>query len=614
MQLTPARLSKTIDAAFTKTKNQRQARVKFMRQYVGRFYRNNGKDGDEASKAAPINLIYAAVSTIVPNLVVNDPKAKADTDLLAYRTYAIMHGLAISRVAQRSGLKKSLRGVIADAIFMAGFMKVGEAIGDSIVTLEGVDYNLTEPYMERVSPDDMILDPMARAWDEQAILGNKFRVDVDKLIEIGYGDPDMLNSIAEDVAFGSSNEKASDITKSSQMNETRRYVELAEVWIPAEKRIVTLPYKQGAKFDQFVRSIDYGGPPKGQYHMLGFAEAPDNLLPIAPAGIWYDLHILGNRIARKISRQAERNKRVLAYEDDAEEDVEKLGQANDGETVRVANLDKIKEVEYGGVSEKAYEWMNWIKQNFSDMTGENQLSGTGDAAPTLGQEQIQQANTSVRLGDMQGLVYTFTGEVLSDVGYILHTDPLINLPLVRREGGVETQDYYTPDQRVGEWYEYHITTVPFSMARTDPNSAVRRKLEFATNVIPAAANAAAVLGPGFRIGPFLTSIAREVGIDDADEWLVTPEIQQWITLNMMLSQKTGDPGKAAQFTNPMAMVAGAMGMNPAAPTPMPGQPNPSAMGPTGGISPATEQAQAVQEAAVPNQASTKALALVRGGM
>jgi hypothetical protein len=39
---------------------------------------------------------------------------------------------------------------------------------------------------------------------------------------------------------------------------------------------------------------------------------------------------------------------------------------------------------------------------------------------------------------------------------------------------------------------------PFSMARPDPNTAVRRKIEFASSVIPAAAQAAMLLGPGFK--------------------------------------------------------------------------------------------------------------------
>lgn len=619
MDLTPARLSRTIDSAFAKTKTQRQARVRFLSQFVGRFYRSASKRGDESSKASPINLLYSALTTLVPNLVFNDPKAKAVVDLLAYRTYAELLGTATTMVGKRTKFRETLRGVITDSILMAGFIKTGIAIGDQVIEFDDkTTVNLTEPFIERVSPDDMILDPNARSWDEQAIVGNKFRADIDHLIEIGYGDPDQLRKLGEDVGYNAAVNKAEDVTKvTQQSDETRRYVELAEIWIPAEKRVVTMPYKAGATFDDFVHEIEYSGPAKGQYHMLGLVTATDNLLPVAPAGLYYDLHILGNRIARKIARQAERNKRVLAYEDDAEEDVEAIADSNDGESVRVNDVNKLKEIEYGGVSEKAYEWMNWIKQTFSEQSGSIENTGQGPESPTLGQAQMVQANQSVRLGDMQNIVYGFAGEVLSDIAFYLHTDPLIDLPLVRRVNGTETQEFYTPDARQGEWFDYHITIQPLSMARPDPNTAVARKIQFATNVIPAAAQAAGMLGPGFKIGPFLTTIAREVGIDDADEWLNTPEIAQWIQMNMVLSQKTGDPGKANNFVDPnMAgmMMGGMAPQLPGAPGVNPSQPNPSAMGPDGGIMPGTEAAIAAQQAAKPNQASVKALAMTRRGV
>lgn len=613
MTLTPSRLSRLIDAAFTKTKNQREARLKFMSQYVGRFYRYSSSRPtlDEASKASPINLIFSAVTTLIPNLVFNDPRARVSTDVLAYRNYADLLAEAVTMVCKRSRFRETLRLTVSDAIFMAGFIKTGLAVGEQVIEFgDGVDVNLTEPFIERVSPDDMILDPAARHWDEQAFVGNRFRADVDKLIEIGYGDPDKLNQLAYELSYKSNLDKVEGITQPPMPDEPRRYVDLAEIWIPAENRVVTLPCKPGATFTEFIVDREYTGPPRGQYHMLGFVEAPDNLLPIAPAGIWYDLHILGNRIARKLARQAERNKRILAYEDEAEEDAEAVADANDGETVRVQSVDRIREIEFGGASERAYEWMNWIKTTFGDQSGVvEHLRGVDAAAPTLGQEQIIQANTSVRIGDMQNLVYAFAGKAMSDIGFYLHTDPLIELPLVRRVNGVEVQDYFTPDARVGEWYEYNLSVEPYSMARVDASTAIRRKLEFATTVVPAAVAAQTQLGPGFKIGPYLARLAREVGIEDADEWLSMPEIEAWIRQKMELAALTGRSGKADNYA-PRSLPSDIL-----SPPPInPAQPLPSATAPVGGISPETEQAQAQQLASKESQVSTKTMALARGAV
>jgi hypothetical protein len=125
-------------------------------------------------------------------------------------------------------------------------------------------------------------------------------------------------------------------------------------------------------------------------------------------------------------------------------------------------------------------------------------------------------------------VYAFTGEVMEDLAYHLHTDPLIELPLTKRVNGTETQVILNSDTRQGDWLDFNINVKPYSMARSDPNMSVRRKMEFATNVIPAAAQAMMLLGPGFNVGAFLSRIAQEVGIDDVDEFINDQAMMQYI--------------------------------------------------------------------------------------
>jgi hypothetical protein len=102
--------------------------------------------------------------------------------------------------------------------------------------------------------------------------------------------------------------------KSSEYTDIARYVDLVDLYLPREGLICTLPYQQGATADKFLAQSEYVGPDSGPYHMLAFTPVSDNILPVAPVSIWYDLHVLGNRIARKLARQADASKRVLAYE------------------------------------------------------------------------------------------------------------------------------------------------------------------------------------------------------------------------------------------------------------------------------------------------------------
>jgi hypothetical protein len=613
MQLTPQSISRAINASADKFSHFRQARGRFMAAMVGRFYGKSGGITPEDRKAAPLNLMHSAVSTLVPNLVFNNPRTKVRTNILMYRDYTDTLELATNHLIQKARLRDELRKAVMDSIFMAGFMNTGLADSGQYIQIEGMDYQVGQPFAERVDPDDMILDSMARDWDEQAFIGKRIRVPLEELQASGLYDPDALEQSWQMTSrYDGAGQEIGEAERLSggkvSEDEFRKYIDLAEVYIPSEQRIVTLPYVKGAIHDKFIRTAEYNGPETGPYHMLGYAYVPDNLLPVAPAAVWYDLHVLGNRIARKLSRQSERLKRVLAYEPMATEDVNQIADADDGETVPVQNINAIKEVQYGGTGKEAYEWMEWVKRNFSEQAGNiDMLSGQGTNAPTATQAEMLQANTSVRLSDMQGQVYNFTAGIVRDLAFYLHTDPLIELPLVRRKDGVETQVVYTPEMRRGEWMDYNLDVEPFSMGRPDPNMAVRRRMEFATNVIPAAAQAMMLMGPGFNIGAFLKRMALDVGIEDADEWLSTPEVQAWVVQRMQQTLATGNPGKAAGAAQPGLPLPG---------TAQPNQPVPTMMGPTGGISPSTETAMAQQETSGELQAgrepSARSLAMSMG--
>jgi hypothetical protein len=610
VKITPANISKAVNVSFNKFDHFRRARSKFLNQMVGRHYHGTMAAEKEEKKAAPLNLLHSAVGTLLPNLVYNDPKAMVKTEILMYRPYADLLGLGLNNLVKRINLRMTLRKAILDSIFMAGFIKTGIAAGDNYLSFEGTDIELGQPYAERVDPDDMILDPMARDWDEQNLIGHRFRADPEVLAQTGLYDPDELMRLSSRYE-GDTKDSAESLSgnKYDDIREIVKYIDLVEVYLPREKVCVTMPYRREHVTDKFLAVADYEGPARGPYHMLGFTPVSDNVLPVPPAGIWYDLHILGNRIARKMARQAERAKSIVAYQGDAAEDMQKIADADDGEAIPVENVDKIKEVKYGGTTQESYQWMDWVKNHFSELAGNlDMLSGQGDNTNTATQAEMLQANSSVRLSDMQGQVYAFTAEVMEDLAYHLHTDPLIELPLTKRVNGTETQVILNADTRQGDWLDFNIHVKPYSMARSDPNLSVRRKMEFATNVIPAAAQAMMLLGPGFNVGAFLSRIAQEVGIDDVDEFINDQAMMQYITARAQASMISGDPGKAQPGGGPPA---------PAMPGQI-GQPNPSAMGPTGGISPDTEQAMGQQEAAGELQAaagtrpSANALAQARG--
>jgi hypothetical protein len=89
-------------------------------------------------------------------------------------------------------------------------------------------------------------------------------------------------------------------------------------------------------FEDYLRVDDYYGVKEGPYTLLTLTPpVPGNPLPVPSVGIWNDLHVLANRMAKKIIEQAERQKDVMAYRAAAADDAEELRNASDGESVKV---------------------------------------------------------------------------------------------------------------------------------------------------------------------------------------------------------------------------------------------------------------------------------------
>ena len=600
----PSKLSKLASLGFKKMRAFRQSRMLMLGQYVGRFY---GKKAATEGTAFPLNMMYQATTTLVPNLAYKNPKADVSSRFVEYEPYAEIAALALNHLVDEINLKATMRKVVTDAIFLAGFLKTGLAISGNTLDIDGFTHDVGQPYCDRVDPDDIVLDPVARQWEEQRFIGNRFRADLSTLQDSGMYDPDQLAQLSSRYENYGGDTFAGGLSGGSysEADSIAKAVDLVELWLPGQNTIVTMPWLPGDEIgSQFLNVVDYEGPEAGPYSMLGFAMVPDNILPVAPAMVWYDLHIMANKMARKAARQAERQKSVLVYESSGWEDAQEIVDAMDGESVRVDNISAIKEVSYGGVNDDAYQYIEWAKRQFSEMAmNVDLLSGAKSNEATLGQAEMVQANGSIRIGDMQSMVYDFVGDAIKQMFFFLHTDPLIELPLVKRVSGQDQQVVYTPEMREGDWIDYNIKVRPYSMARQDPNVKVRRVLEFCGSVIPALAQAYQMLGPAFNLEATIVMVGREMGIEDLGEIINSPILHAQIErMRQMLEAGVPMDPKVIQT------MMGSQGFTGGGQTALPGggrpqQPNPRQML-AAGITPTVERNQSLQETSGELQAAS----------
>ena len=606
-----AKMGRAIHFGFKKLEKFRKNRMLMMNQYVGRMYGRNKPD--RRGVPTPLNLIHQAVTTMVPNLVFGDPKMKVSSNFLLYRDYGDLLAMATNHLIEEIDLRTSLRQMILDALFMCGVSKTGLGASDSFMDMgDGYLHDVGQPFCDRVDPDDLTIDPLARDWEEAYFIGNRFRKSIPQLEEEGMYDMDLIRRLHSRYMHSRKDEEVSFLGGTGfdhqAANEIVEYVDLVEAWCPHENAVKVFPWDPSLHGgNEPIRTMEYDGPETGPYDVLGFAFVSDNVMPIAPAGIWLDLHQMANSTARKLAEQAERQKSILAYEATAWEDAADIRDASDGQTVRVDNVAAIKEISYGGSAEDNYKFIEWSTTYFSDMAmSMDLLSGSGTNEPTATQAELVQANTTVRLADMQRLVYDFARKIGKKLAFYLHTDPFINLPLTKRGmDGNDVQVFYTPEQREGDFFDYNFDVEPYSMARTDPNVQVRRKLEFFSNVVPALAQAFQMLGPAFNIEGALRIMGRDMDIKELDELINSPILQLQMQRAMELLQAGVplDPKVISTLMGPVQQQTESAGpaqvgklgqlANIGAKI---GQPNP--MGNMqGGIDPQTEQNQMYQETA-----------------
>jgi hypothetical protein len=549
--ITPAKFQGVVKQGFERLQTYRKARAMFIAELEGQYYRQtHGLSGDE-----PLNLIYHTVRTIVPNMVMQNPQTDVATEYMKHREYAELLGLAIDRTVTDIKLEEQLRAWIVSAIFAFGVMKVSLAASDCFIQYGDINIDPGQVYAKIVDLDDFVFDPICTDMKESSFMGNRVRVPRQILLDDDSYNHDAVLKLPMS-KFGDDN-RVEEHTKSKSASETyalQDMVDVVEVWLPEADAMVSMPDPQQLIMDEYLRTTDYYGPKEGPYVLLSFSPpVPNNPLPIAPVSLWFDLHKVANRIFKRMMDQADRQKDVLAYAPAFADDAQDMIDAEDGDSVAVTDPSQMAVVSWGGANSKNQEmsqqmqmWFNYMAGNPDQVAG-NMTKGTKGTKETATKSSIMQSNASVGTDDARGIVEKQTGEISKRIGWFLHNDPLIKLPLTKREtGGEYRQLMLTPEQRMGDFLEYVFKIRGKSMVPLDPTTRAHLMMEFAIKVMPAVINAAMMamqMGFPFNIMGCLRDLADQQGLTaDVMSWFDDPLFVERI--NLMLAMGKMNPGKA----------------------------------------------------------------------
>jgi hypothetical protein len=581
IDVSPSKVQEFIHTGFKRLEVFKSSRLHFLRQYTGQYYgKSDGEVGAEA-----LGLIYNAIKVLLPNIVMNYPRHHVDSRFLAGRDYAELLGLALEIQDKDLDIRTVYRRVIVDALFTLGITKTGLTTSDDAFIFDDEVVDPGKIYTEVVDFDNFVVDPRSQdhLFTDAAWMGDKMVVSRGKLLESGLYKEELVKRLP-DLRHSKKTGQASNLSqrnlKDGALYELEDEVEIVEVWVPEANAVLTVPGSTNTKFDDYLRVEDYYGPSCGPYSFLALSPpVPGNPLPVSQVGMWYDLHVMANRMAAKVIDQAERQKDVYTYRRGAgADDAQEIQDAADGEGVAVDDPDNVKVISLGGQRQSnevmVSQLQNWFNMMASNPQG---IGGQQLDSDSATEAQILQTNANIGLEDMKDQVYIFAGQEARKRAWFLHTDPFINLPLIRRatapaqyaftpqgpllvepEKTVEQQVLLTPEARRGDWLDFNFEIRTDSMGRKDHAARLRIGFDFATKIMPAAmslAQTAALLGQPFNVKVFIIRMAKDAGMDWLDEVFYDPDFQVKMMQMMMQGpdaamskgQPSGQEGEGARL-------------------------------------------------------------------
>jgi len=498
-------------------------RLKMLSYYASGYYGREKKASSHVMK-----LTQRGIDIIVPYLSMTEPKVLVEARIPQLKPWARTTELAMNHLLEEIKFNKyTMRPGILNSMFGQGIFKTGIMKKDEL-EIFGYLHDVGQVYCDVVDDSDYIGDVSAKNREDFEFEGHRYRMPTDVAKDF-FGEKHADNIKPDFSLHGSSKPEliAKDNIEHYKYDSLYEWSEFIDIWLPREDVIITI--RPEGKGKRILRTVEWDGPEGGPFDVLSYKHFPETPLPIPPVWGWIDFDTMVNVLLNKMRNQAEREKKVVLYEQGVEKEAKTIAEAPDGSMLGVANADAYREVEYGGASPQNYDYVNYLESQFSIQGGNLYvMGGRNIQAQTLGQEQMLQSNASRILDDMVNEVYSIAGNVLKKMAWFLWTDPLIEIPVIKRLPGVaDLEVIFNETDKEGDFYDFNFKVEPYSMQRTSPQLKYQLLTQFLNGWIIPTYQLAAQQGNRLNIAQVTKELARFLDIN-VDSWYQTavPEVTQ----------------------------------------------------------------------------------------
>lgn len=525
------RLAKACKASSQRLSHFQKERLNYLQEYVGPYYRLGDPTGTAQAMHQPMNSIYSLVAILVPNVITETFLSMVTTPIIDQRWFARLLEERLNLLFAEIQLAETMRQVVTDAMFTAGIVKIGRSGPvpySGAADFEDWRHDPGELFVDPVSLDDYVLDPNAKVRQAASLEGNHYLMAQEDALNselntalVDRLKPSHYEASQPEGARGLSRDRSGPTYADGEFVP---HLDLIDVYIPRDNAVRTIPGNPDETID-YLGDVEWEGPEGGPYDMLGFHYPPDNAIPVCPISVIYDLHMLNNELARKIKRQAEREKNIALFNAVQSADAEAVRTASDGHLLGVKDVNFIKELKMGGVDPKSYEAVKFFEEKQNQVAGNPNLMGGLEAeSGTLGQEQMLFAQGAVRINDARAQVAKLGKRIAKKLAWYVwidtHPAAARELPL-RIPGGQELSVRWSETLREGNFLDYTFNIDIFSLRPDSPEQQYQRTMELVKDVaIPLAPHAAAQ-GVYLDVGELVKDLAAKRNLPEVDRWWKT---------------------------------------------------------------------------------------------
>ena len=468
------KLVSAVEESFRKMQPFRENRKKLIDAFVGSDYA--GKDSENSPRTVYLYLLTMAVNIYVRQLAVRAPTAKVVSPYQELRPLAANLTLACKDAADECHLGTVLRECVTDALFSPrATVKIGvEFRGQG--KYKGVDVDLTEPFVRKVSFDDYVIDMSARAAGRPDFEGDRYylsREEFDRRHPGLWAQLGLASGGVLDTKNDGGEDRAEAISHSPGGTDEGLGPKIAmwDIFLPNECKVVTYV---AMKAERPVAVIDLDGDEDGAYRSLWFTAVPDNALAMPPMATLKNVHNLANSLFRRLAAQARNQKRVVGFDD--EESANRFKMARDGDGVHWKGQ-KPENIEAGGIDPAVLAFFIQLKDIFSWTAGNlDSLGGLSPMAETAKQDELLARSANAQLADMQEATNEFAQTIFRQIAWYEWTDPVRVRILQKEIPG--TDEYlsveWSPETRRGDFLDFNFSINPHSMREDSPAAKIQK--------------------------------------------------------------------------------------------------------------------------------------------